>query len=239
MRTKDCIVSFSSKGREPYNAMLLRLIDSALEHWKGDILVYSPDHPSHEYRGTTIHKGYPKPLGVKSFTHQEMPYQFKTAMIQLALEQGYERIIWLDSSLQLLKNPIKLIEESENGIVTFENLGHPLWKYISDDAKHKLLLAESTLELIPQIWGGVFMLDFNHSTADYFFERLKEFSLNGSFKDGKSNREGFVAHRHDQAVMSVLSYGISDLQPYGKIVCHPHELTGEYGTDNYILYKGL
>lgn len=238
MRTKDCIVSFASKGREPYQVMLLRLIDSALQHWKGDMLVYSPDFDTHEYRGVTIHKGYPKPVGVKSFTHQEMPYQFKTAMIQLALEQGYERIIWLDSSM-IIKKDLTPLFDNEEGITFFENLGHPTWKYISDEATRTMGISEAHLMTIPQVWGGAFALDFTKPWANTFFNYLKIFSQNGVFKNGPSKRLGFVSHRHDQAVMSVLADGITTPIPYGHILCPPHDTDGTYGTDPYLVCKGL
>lgn len=244
MRTKDCIVSFASKGRELYNVMLLRLIDSAIEHWKGDMLVYSPDHTSHEYRGVTIHKGYPKPVGVKSFTHQEMPYQFKTAMIQLALEQGYERIIWLDSSM-IIKKDLTPLFDSPCGVTGFENLGHPTWKYLSDNA-HDILKKEGfndpiedDIYRIPQMWGGAFALNFEYDHAGMFFDSLKKFSVNGSFLTSGSRRPDFVAHRHDQSVMSVLAHNIIQLLPYGNILCPPHDTDGTYGTDPYLICKGL
>lgn len=239
MRTKDCIVSFASKGREPYQVMLLRLIDSALQHWKGDMLVYSPDFDIHEYRGVAIHKGYPKPVGVKSFTHQEMPYQFKTAMIQLALEQGYERIIWLDSSMIIKKDLTPLFDMGEEGITTFHNLGHDTWKYISDDAQRILCTPDELLKNIPQIWGGAFALNFTKAYCHFFFNRLKECSMNGSFKNNGSKRNGFVAHRHDQSVMSVLLYCVNEMLPYGNILCPPHDTDGTYGTDPYLICKGL
>lgn len=241
---KDVIVSFSSKGREDYNRSLLRLIDSCKDHWTGDVLVYSPDHELSEYRGVNIHKGWPNPKGVKSFTHAEMPYQFKTAMIQLAREQGYERIIWLDSSMQLKKDltPLFNYPISVRGITVFENLGHPTWKYLSDDAKK--ILNDNGINLdhikdIPQIWGGAFALDFKAVMARLFFDLLKIFSVNGSFKDGKSITPGFVAHRHDQSVMSVLLHGHCDMLSYGQILCPPHDRTGEYGTDPYLVCRGL
>lgn len=240
MRTKDCIVSFASKGREPYQVMLLRLIDSALEHWKGDMLIYSPDFDTHQYRGVTIHKGYPKPVGVKSFTHQEMPYQFKTAMIQLALEQGYERIIWLDSSMIIKKDLTPLFSQEKNsGMTFFENLGHPTWKYLSDNATKLLGISEEYLMEIPQVWGGAFALDFNNAFAISFFDNLKEFSVNGSFKNAGSTRPGFVAHRHDQSVMSVLADVTGNILPYGNILCPPHDTDGTYGTDPYLVCRGL
>lgn len=240
---KDVIVSFATKGRENYGGMLLRLIDSCKDHWPGDLLIYSPDHELSEYRGVTIHKGWPQPKGIKSYTHAEMPYQFKTALIQEALEKGYERIIWLDSSMQLKKDLTPLFDNSDMGIVMFDNLGHPTWRYISDNACK--ILADSgyfylyNITEMPQVWGGAFLLDFFSEYAQNFFEKLKEFSINGSFKESGSTRPGFIAHRHDQSVMSVLVYGYCDLLPYGQILCPPHDKTGEYGNDPYLICRGM
>lgn len=237
---KDVIVSFSTKGRENYNGMLLRLIDSCLEHWKGDLLIYSPDHELSEYKGVTIHKGWPDPVGIKSYTHAEMPYQFKTALIQKAVELGYERIIWLDSSMQVKKDLSPLFE-AVSGITVFENLGHPTYKYLSDNAYILLedYLHDYDLQQIPQVWGGAFALNFTRGFAPIAFEELKRFSTNGSFKEAGSTRSGFVAHRHDQSVMSVLFFNKCNMLPYGQILCPPHDKTGEYGTDPYLVCRGL
>lgn len=245
---KDVIVSFSSKGRDDYNRSLLRLIDSCIEHWKGDLLIYSPDHELSEYRGVKIHKGWPDPVGVKSYTHAEMPYQFKTALIQKALELGYERIIWLDSSMQLKKDLTPLFDH-ESGITTFHNLGHDTWKYLNNEADVKLDLFRSATNLhyplmsIPQIWGGAFALNFTIENARLMFDWIKEYSVNGSFKNSVNPIQyelpGFVAHRHDQSVMSVLLYKNCQMLPYGQILCPPHDRTGEYGTDPYLVCRGL
>lgn len=237
---KDVICSFASKGREDYRKMLLRLIDSAKEHWNGDMLIYSPDHELSEYRGFKIHKGWPQPKGIKSYPHAEMPYQFKTAMIQQALEMGYERIIWLDSSM-IIKKDLTPLFDHWTGLTFFHNLGHDLYKYISDDAIRKLYVSEHSLVNIPQVWGGAFVMNFmeNQSNPRYVFERIKEYSLNGSFRNGTSTRNGFIAHRHDQAVMSVIVHGIARLLPYGNILCPPHDSNGEFGNDPYLICKGL
>lgn len=233
---KDVIVSFCSKGREPYGQYMLRLIDSVKQHWPGDMLVYSPDHHLSEYKGVTIHKGWPQPKGLKNYTHSEMPYQFKTSMIQLALEMGYERIIWLDSSMQLKKDLTPLFGD----MTFFHNLGHPTHKYLSDEAQRLLGIGEYDLIGLDQVWGGAFALDFTWPSTKVFFERLCEFSINGSFKDGGSKRSEFVAHRHDQSVMSVLLIPFAHkLLPYGNILCPPHDTTGEYGTDPYLVCRGL
>lgn len=251
---KDVIVSFSSKGRDNYNQSLLRLIDSVKEHWKGDMLVYSPDHWLEEYKGVKINKGWPQPKGLKNYTHSEMPYQFKTSMIQLALEQGYERIIWLDSSMQLKKDLTPLFDH-ESGLAFFDNLGHPVYKYLSDKAQDLLNVTDDFISDKPQIWGGAFAMNFAHEYVRLFFDELKKFSTNGSFSEAKSRRTGFVAHRHDQSVMSILLqyefhlrdrfgerryfYDSKNILPYGQILCPPHDTTGEYGTDPYLVCRGL
>lgn len=249
---KDVICSFASGGREPYNKMLLRLIDSVKEHWHGDMLVYSPDHWLDEYKGVKINKGWPQPKGIASLTHSEMPYQFKTALIQEALEMGYERIIWLDSSMQLKKDLAPLFDNSKTGVITFHNLGHPVHKYLSDKALELLDMSDDFIHEKSQIWGGAFMIDLTKYFARTFFERLKTFSVNGSFNNSGSKRPEFLTHRHDQAVMSMILHGgllinthrfeydfVHDMLPYGHILCPPHDRTGEYGNDPYLVCRGL
>jgi hypothetical protein len=229
---KDCLVSFSSKGRENYNDKLLRLLDSAIENWKGDYLIYSPDHELTEYKGIKINKGYPTPGQIPSFTHESMPYQFKIALIQQAKEMGYDRIIWLDSSMVIKKDITELF--GETGISVFHNLGHPLYKYISDKATELLNIDENALIDIEQIWGGALLFDFTKQNATKVFEEICKYSCNGSFMEASSQRKGFIAHRHDQAIISVLVHEKCDMHPYGTIVCPPHDITLEYGNNFYL-----
>lgn len=232
---KDVIVSFATKGFHP---QLLRLIDSCKEHWSGDLLIYSPDHDLWMYRDIQIHHSWPDPDRIQSFHHKDMPYQFKVALIQKAIELGYDRIIWLDSSMQLKKDLTPLF--SESGITTFHNLGHPVYRYLSDEAMDLLGVDDDFLLDKPQIWGGAFALDFNKSDACNFFNSLRHFSVNGSFKNGTSKREGFIAHRHDQAVMSVLLTEFKhSMLAYGQILCPPHDTSGEYGNDPYLICRGI
>jgi hypothetical protein len=152
-------------------------------------------------------------------------------MIQLAREKGYTEIYWLDSSMELVKD----ITGLANPVMAFENIGHPLYKYISDQAVANLN-CENYLNEIKQTWGGAIGFDFTNKDATYLFDEIITQAMKGSFNNGNSTRNGFVAHRHDQAVMSVLfhDYGI-ELLPYGKIVTSPHHLFPfDYGTDFYL-----
>lgn len=237
MSKPPVLVSFASKGREDYNQKLLRLLDSAVQHWKGDYLICSPDSSYTEYKGIPITRPeLLRPNQIPLLPHATMPYQFKVALIARARELGYTKIVWLDSGMNLQKDITPLFEH-KTGITVFHNLGHPLYKYMGDVAQEILGVTDEELQTIPQIWGGALFLNFEKKNAQKVFEQIAKASLNGSFKDGGSTREGFIAHRHDQAVMSVLVHGKCNMLPYGNIVCPPHDVTGEYGRDFYLVSK--
>lgn len=234
---KTCLVSFSSRGRENYNEKLLRLIDSAKEHWHGDVLMYSPDHDTRNYKGVEIqYSQVMKPNFTRLYAHDVIPYQFKVATICKALELGYTKVVWLDSSMIIKKDLMPLFDE-KTGITVFHNLGHPLKNYIADHATKLLKVSEKKLETIQQIWGGALFFDFSKTNALKVFKKIIEFSTNSSFNEGTSTRPGFIAHRHDQAVISVLVNGKCKMLPYGNIVCPPHDTNGEYGNDFYLICK--
>ena len=158
-----------------------------------------------------------------------IPYKFKYDLIQKAIDDGYERIWWLDSSMNIQRNIFDLFTLSP--IVCFHNLGHPLRKYISDDCARRL---GATLNE-QQIWGGALGFDFTRYRTKEIWKRITDsFEC---FKEGGSIRPEFIAHRHDQATLSVIfeQEGIKPL-PYGMIVCKPHDMTKEYSSAYYIVY---
>lgn len=227
---KTLLISYASKGREDYHKGLLRLIDSALL-FDLDIRVYSPDMAIDEYKGVKILRDSVTP-------HSEVPYKFKFDLIQKAVNDGYKRIVWLDSSFIIKRDLNELF--CEVGFC-FHNLGHPLYKYISDKAQSNLWLSDSDLLDTPQIWGGAFGLNFNNNiTHNLLFSILKQADL-GSFNEGTSAREGFVAHRHDQSVMSVLfkQFGVK-MYDYGYITTASHCFEPyEYGNHAYIHHLSI
>lgn len=214
---KDIIVSYASKGREDYVSMSYALEDSL----KG-----------YEYR--IYRNELPTPKGVKRYEHKQTPYGFKFTIIQQLIEEGYERIVWLDTSMRLVKNIFELFEQTP--VIAFHNLGHDLAKYISDDAVKNLGNPDINIK---QTWGGAIGFDFTKDKAKEVYNEIIEQIELGSFNDGNSTREGFVAHRHDQAVMSVLfhKHGIK-LFDYGYIVCNIHAKYPYFYGDNYYLIYG-
>lgn len=239
------VVSFASQGRENYNAGLLRLAKSLKTHWSGHIKLYSFDGYVDEYAGVPIElcggAQVPQPSKFICSHHSQIPYQFKFGIIQKMREQGYKKILWLDSAMVMEIDCVALFERSSNGIIAFHNLGHDLYKYISDIATHNLNQSESTIKEIKQTWGGAIGFDFDNEIAANIFDEIVRQSQIGSFNDGNSVRDGFIAHRHDQAVMSVLfAQNNVELLPYGTIVTHPHYLPPyEYGESFYISHRPI
>lgn len=220
---KTCVISFSSKGRENYNEKVLNLIDSARAvGYEGDFLIFSPDHHLDEYKGVKIHKGFPNK------THAECPYEFKPALFLMARDMGYEQVIWADSTIKFLRHPKKALDYAgTNGITCYDNLGHPLRYWISDDAKEACELTDEEINLCPQIMACVIVMDFTVGHTNKILEHWNR--LSESFKEAGSNREGFRAHRHDQAVLSAILFknGIP-LVNYGELCYPPHHESGQH-----------
>lgn len=230
------IVSYASVGRESYFKRQLGLVKSIAENKMVDSYIVADGGYCDEYLGITIDLEFPKTDKI-FHRHSEIPYQFKLAMIEKAIELGYTKIFYADSVFHLVKDKdiTELLDQSEDGIVAFDNLGHPLYKYISDTAVGNLGVHQDFLKEIPQCFGGFFGVDIEKPKAKEFLDELFRQSIIGSYKDGDSTREGFVAHRGDQAVMSVVLWKMGvKLLPYGTIVYGNHCLPPyEFGKDFY------
>ena len=240
------IVNFASQGRENYLKAQLRMIKSFVEKgWDGDYLIRSLDGWVDQYMGVPIKNGeYPKPAGVEViYNHNEVPYQFKLNIILEAKEMGYKTIIWVDSTITMEKDLWPAIQHAQiHGVAAFDNIGHPLKNWISDIALERLGITEEELETIPQIMACVIVFQMNTPIGVQIFNEWLAASQDGvSFQNGyESKREGFIKHRHDQAVLSGIlwKHGIP-LLPYGNLVYEPHDKTGEYGNFFYFVNRGI
>lgn len=237
-----CLISFSSHGRENYNEAMLNLIKSTKGIWDGDYLLYSFDGYVDEYVGVKINQcrsiQYPQPDAFVCSPHSEIPYHFKPALFQIAKEKGYKQVIWCDSTIRMLKHPKELLEYAkEHGVCAFNNLGYPLKNWIHDTAVNELNI-HNELGNMKQIMACVIIFDFENPKANAIFD---EWVLKSHlFKNGESSREGFMAHRHDQAILSAILHKYNvPLIEYGALVYPPHHETKEYGDNIYFLNKGI
>lgn len=244
---KPLIISFASHARENYNQAQLNLIKSINNSgFECDQLHYSFDGYVDEYMGININncKGiqFPQPKAFTGYPHSEVPYHFKPAIFQIAREKGYDQVIWCDSTIRVKKDLQPLLDiAKEQGIVVFDNLGHPIRQWISKECRAQMNVTDQELVTMPQIMACVIIFDFTNPKGVTIFDEWCSYANDGiSFKNGTSERSDFKAHRHDQVVLSVLCNrnGIK-MQPYGQLVYPPHDVNGEYGNDIYFVNKGI
>lgn len=241
------IVSVASLGRENYNQAQLRLIKSCVDAgWDGHYMMRSVDGYCDRYEGVDIkiNEGWPitEKYGV-SWQQADSAYQFKPFAIQEARERGYTQIIWCDSTMLMHKPPTELMKlAATEGIVAFDNLGHPLYKWINNRALNHLGLSSSTEAITHwrQIMACCIIFDFTLPITELIFNKWIEASIQQAFFDDDTEREDFIAGRHDQSYLSALLniYSVPILD-YGGVVYHPHNETKEFGDNYYFINKGL
>lgn len=232
---KQCAISFASKGREDYNRALARNIVEAKKHFKGDFIYYSLDNPT-VVEDVEIHGGMPKDCP----THQSVPYGFKPYLFKEAYDLGYRQILWMDSTICMVKDPAPIFEHAKKkGVAAFHNLGHNLMPWISDKA-----VINTGIDLYDepyQIMACVIAFDLNHPEGKEIFDEWFALCNDGeSFQNNPGSWPGFKAHRHDQACLSALLWKREiKLLPYGTLVYQPHDTNGEYGKDFYFVNKAI
>ena len=206
---KPLIISLAINGRDNYIEKQKKLIESL--HIAGDC-------------DTWILNEYPN--GVTS--QEDIPYKFKYDLLIKAFNVGYKKVFWLDSTMRLIKNPFELLDEAKDGIVAFDNIGHPTYKYITDLAVNNLECA-NYINDVKNTWGGALGFDFEKELPKIILGQIFYQSLIGSFNNGTSTRDGFVAARHDQSVNSVIFHNHKiDILDYGFIAAKIHLNTNTY-----------
>ena len=245
MPGKKVLVNFANLGREDYRKAQLRLIKSFVDTgWVGDYLIRSTDSYVDEYMGVKIKLGslpVTKAYGI-SPNHAEISYGFKCYIIQEAIEAGYTKIIWCDSTVVNTRNLDPLFDiASKTGFVSFNNLGHPLKYWITDIAQERLSITDEQLEDMEQAMACVLIFDIENPTGRMIFDEWMERCRDGvSFQMElyKSKRPGYKGHRGDQPIISGIAalHGIK-LRPYGELVYQPHDTTFEYGNEYFFVNK--
>lgn len=232
---KQCLISYASKGREDYNSAMTRNIINARKYYRGDMIYYSLDNPR-QVLDIAIQSGLPKDCDA----HSDVPYQFKPKLFKEAYDKGFRQILWLDSTVVLMKNIDKIFEEcSTRGVVAFHNLGHNVSKWISDKAVKNigLNLSEDPYQIMACVVG----FDLDNKIGKKIFDKWIGLSEDGeSFQNNPSTHEGFIAHRHDQACLSGLLWKEKiKLLPYGSLVYQPHDIDHKFGKDFYFVNKAI
>ena len=172
---KRCIISYGKNGRENYEAALLRNEKQAKKFTNVDLFYYKDLLP----------EGCPE--------HSEVPYAFKPYLFKKMFDEGYDQVIWVDSTIMLQKELGKLwVHMDKHGVMAFHNLGHPLHNYISDKATDILQINDLQLSTIEQIMACVVGFDYSNLIGRTVFDDWYSLAEDGeAFKDHGSTRDGF------------------------------------------------
>lgn len=244
MSGKKVLVNFANLGREDYRKSQLRLIKSFVENnWDGDYMIRSTDSYVDEYMGVKIKLGslpVTQAYGT-SYNHFENPYGFKVYALQEAIEAGYTKLIWADSTIVNTRNLDPLFElAARDGFVSFHNLGHDLVYWMSDIAQQRLEITDAQLETMQQAMACVMIFDIENPIGERIFKDFVIKCRDGvSFQmESGSKRPGYKGHRGDQPIISALAAmaGIK-LRPYGELVYQPHDTDLTYGSDFFFINK--
>ena len=193
---KSCVINFACgswyvKGQE-------RLKENFLKFgYKGDFFLYSNEAQ----------------LGCPS--HKDMPYAFKAYAFQKAIEAGYTRIIWCDSSMYLYnEQSLDKIHRQldKDGYMLVLN-GWTTGTWCSDAALPKLGITREEAFKIPHIMANSMGFDLSNENSREFlsqyFIHAKDGSYRGAWKNihhNVSKDDRVLGHRHDQTVGSVIAW---------------------------------
>jgi hypothetical protein len=142
--------------------------------------------------------------------HTEVPYAFKAYALSRAYTAGYDRVIWCDSSIKLIR-PYSVVSErlDDKGYMLFNgrwNTG----QWCSDAALETLKLDREAAFEIPHLMACCMGFDF--PKCDAFVHEYHARAIDGTFKGAWSNENRQVSpdprvlgHRHDQTAASVIA----------------------------------
>jgi hypothetical protein len=195
MKKDICIISVGFNGREIYSeyAKNLKNICNILEYpnfiWINE---FPPESP----------------------THNDVHYAFKPYAFNFAKEQGYKKILWLDSKCYPTGNLEIINNFLENDGYFFVNEEHDIGTWCKDDAYQYLNIDKESCFNLPQIAGKHFGLNLNFDISNIFLEKyfniaktLGKEVFHGSWtnlNNEVSTDPRVKGHRHDQIVASVL-----------------------------------
>jgi hypothetical protein len=191
-----CIVNVATGGR--YGPLQDRLRKALLDLGEDAHLMFWRDE---------LPPGSPRP--------EETPYAFKVHAIRHAMEEGFTRVIWMDSSVIPVRPLYSLWERLlRRGWWISANPPWNCGEWTCDSALGPLVLSRENAFSIPQVMGTAFGLDFRDTLAYNFFLRLIHYAADGrAFRGPWNNLDGVASgdprvkgHRHDQTVMSVLAW---------------------------------
>lgn len=131
--------------------------------------------------------------------HKDNPYAFKIFAFEEAFRQGYENVMWVDSSMFFIRDPMPLLEETDSAGYTVRSDGWKVGHWCNDDCLSYFGMTRDEGMTMDMVIMGFFGLSKDNPTAQEFFRRWKEAYQAGMF------RGSWKDHRHDMTCGSILA----------------------------------
>lgn len=131
--------------------------------------------------------------------HEENPYAFKIYAIEQARSEGYNQVLWLDSSVYCAADPSPVWDWLTDKGIFFEAAGHYAGSWCPDHVLEYFNVTRGEAMKMPMFAAGYCGFDFRNPISVEFFAQWKESMFNGMFKGSWTN------HRHDMTCGSIIA----------------------------------
>jgi hypothetical protein len=137
------------------------------------------------------------------------PYNVKAAAFQEAINQGYTHILWCDSSVWAVQDPMKVFDIINDQGYYFWTSGFNCAQVCSDKCLEYFGVDRDTAETCADCSTSIFGVNINNPHGRGFIETWLQAARDGVFHgsrlhDNQSQDPRFLFHRQDQAAASVI-----------------------------------
>jgi hypothetical protein len=145
--------------------------------------------------------------------HSECPYGFKVDAFDQAVQQSYDRALWLDSHV-IAVNHLSPVWAwlNESPVLQLED-NWTVGEWTSDHALSMFGITRDAAMTMPMSWAKVVGIDLRHSKGIAFLDRWRRLRDKGAFEGpwrrdscGVPSDPRYLGHRHDQSCASWLAY---------------------------------
>jgi len=128
--------------------------------------------------------------------HHENNYAFKVYAIK---KTDADLILWLDSSVVLVKDVKPIFDLIKKQGVFFESSGHMVGSWCNDETLLKFGITRDEAFNMPMFSSGMTGINFKSKIGQEFFSRWHQSMLRGDFNGDWAN------HRHNQTSGSIIA----------------------------------
>lgn len=193
-----------------FNSMVSEARAETNEYWQNpNIKRCIVNYFTEQFEGGAARLGSSIPLSEEIFLynekrlhapkHQDNPYAFKIYAIEKARSEGYNQILWLDSSVYAVKDISPVWKWLSDKGIFLEEAGHMVGNWCNDYTLSYFGVTREEAMQMPMFAAGYVGFDFTNEISNEFFFKWKKSMEYGCFKGSWDN------HRHDMSAGSIIA----------------------------------